>query len=92
MKIIDVDTVGAYVIFCHDQDEEGDIIIVDEIWRLTFDECFKEVARLNLWGCPIEICQCLKPLTGPLGYKTVARSASYAEILQRIGNGGQSPA
>ena len=82
MKIIDVDTVGAYVIFCYDFDEYGDLVIVDEIWRSSFDECFDEVARLNLWGCPIEICQCLKPLTGLLGYKTVARSARYAEISE----------
>lgn len=80
MKIIDVDTVGAYVIFCFDFDDEGALVIVDEIWRSSFDECFEEVARLNLWGCPIEICHCLKSLTGLLGYKTVARSARYAEI------------
>lgn len=80
IKIIDVDTIGGYVIFCYDYDDEGNLIIVDEIWRLTFDECFEEMARLNLWGCPVEICQCLKPLTGLSGYKTVARSSSYAEI------------
>lgn len=76
--IVNPDTIGAYVIFCCDFDDEGDLIIVDEIWRSSFDECLKEV--YYMWGFPFEICQCLKPLTGLLGYKTVARSFSYAEI------------
>ena len=33
MKIIDVDTIGAYVVFWYDYDEEGDLYLVDEIWR-----------------------------------------------------------
>lgn len=78
MSIVNVDTIGAYVIFCYDFDDEGDLIIIDELWRSTFDECLKETAFM--WGCPFEICQCQKPLTGLSGYKTVARSARYAEI------------
>lgn len=78
--IVDVDSIGSYVIFCYDFDDYGDLIIVDEIWRSSFDECFEEMARLNLWGCLIEICQCVKSPGLGRAYKTVARSASYAAI------------
>ena len=78
--LVDVDTVGAYVVFWYDEDDYGDFVIVDEIWRSSFDECLDEV-RYS-WGLPFEICQCLRSLTGLLGYKTVARSACFAQIYE----------
>lgn len=77
--ITEVDTVGAYVIFWFDEDEEGDFVIVDENWRSSFDECLDD-ARYS-WGLPFAICQCVRDSFGQKAYKTAARSARYAQIF-----------
>ena len=78
--VVDVDTVGAYVVFWYDEDDEGDFVIVDEIWRSSFDECLDD-ARYS-WGLPFEICQCVRGSFGEKAYKRVARSACYAQIFE----------
>lgn len=79
MNITEVDTIGAYAIFWYDEDDEGDYVLIDEIWRSSFDECLDEV-RYS-WGLPFEICQCVIDSFGQKAYKTVARSARFAQVF-----------
>lgn len=72
--------IGNYVVFWYDFDDEGNIIIVDELERETFDEAL-DVVKFS-WGLPFEICKVLEnPFYKKAGvYKTVARSLQYAQL------------
>lgn len=66
------------MLFCYDEDEEGDLVIVDEIWRQTLDEIMEE--SKYCWGLPIEICKYIPyDRESRMSNKTVARSKQYAQ-------------
>lgn len=78
-KICEPYTVGAYVVFWYDRDEYGDIEMVDEVWRFSFDDALDEV-RFS-WGLPFEICRFGKfDKESRTYYQCVARSKQFASL------------
>jgi len=75
-----MNNIGYYHIFFYDTNEEGDIEIIDETERKTFDEAIEEVAFC--WGLPFEICKVIKHpfVKNATLFKTVARSKQYAQL------------